>query len=304
MPLLLRNHLRVIQEEDFMRLVLLFSVLFPGVAVAATITSFDYPRAKTTCATAIASNGAIAGLASGGTLGSAIPFVFLNGHFSQPKPKVPAGVVLFSGINAGLDVVGTDLEIGQVASVPFLLAQGKTSSPLIGGAQPSLLSGITDGGTLLGTIAVQNTSNPILTTYVAATQTSTGHTQVLNDGSLLMNPTGIDSTGKRVTGTSDTASGIHAWSYYNGVFTTLQVPEATLGTWPHAVDSKGKVRGFYITGAQSASVAHGFLYENGAYQTYEVPGASSTQIQAANESGQFAGCYTDQSGTHGFYVTP
>jgi hypothetical protein len=288
----------------FMLRISVLALLLPGAAMASGLTRFDFPGARTTCATAMASNGAIAGLATNGTLGRSRAFLLINGRFTEPRPEVPAGTLYFSGINQFIDLVGTDLESAQIGEASFLYTEGGTSTPIVNGYAPVSLAGISDAGTLLGSISITTNGNPFSEATVAFTQTRAGKTQVVNDGSFLMSPMGMDQKGERIVGTSVSSLGVYAWSYFHGGFTVLSVPTATQGTWPYTVDSKGTVRGFYVTGSQTAPVAHGFVYSNGMYTSYDVPGSRSTQITAANDAGQFAGCYKDQYGTHGFYITP
>jgi len=279
-----------------------FLAVQPCLAAAASLTSFDLPGYSTTCATAIASNGAVTGTASRGSIKSATGFIFINGHFSFPKPDEPPGAIEFTGINTSLALVGFDLESGELASTSFVYQNGRTLVPPLAASSASFYR-ITDDGTLLGSANFEP-AGQIGSDVAVFLLSAKGKLTKLDDGSGFMVPEGVDEHGDRVVGYSFGPTGYAAWSYYQGAFTTIAAPEATVMTAEAAVTGKGVIYGTFYAGTAANPVAHGFVLQHGTYTVLNVPGADDTQITDANESGQFVGCYKDKTGVHGFIATP
>lgn len=276
--------------------VLLTVLAVPSLASAGSFRRIDLPGAGITCGTAIASNGLVAGFASGGSLVGPTPFLLRGQHFTIPALALPAGIILLDGLNRSGAFVGADLFSQSVGAERFT-GRGDTVAPAPGF---NVLAAITDAGTVVGQIA--SPTKPAIYN-VGVIQTRSGKQTILDDGTGTTNPAGFDATARHVVGTSATKTGITAWRWDAGSFTTLAVPGAVT-TLPTAITTGGVVYGSYRT-STSTAVEHGFVLGPQGYQTWDAPQADSTSITDANEAGEITGCYTDKGGiTHGYVAVP
>lgn len=278
------------------RTIFMSCLFYPFLANAASIHKFNLPGYLTTCGTAIASNGLVAGLANGGETGGSAPFLRYTNKFSTPSYGLPPGVVYYEGVNRSGDLVGFEITENFTVT-PFRIHAGSVT--LIAAAS---VNAITDNGTMLEEVATQPAQGfgPY---YVGVVVRPNGATTVLDDGTGQVQPAGMDAHGERVVGTSLGPNGEQAWMFHAHKFTPVAVPGALL-TNPSGVDQAGRVSGTYYSGDPNNPVSHGFLLQDGVYTSWDVPGASSTEILGGNNSGQITGCYADQTGEHGFWATP
>jgi probable HAF family extracellular repeat protein len=87
----------------------------------------------------------------------------------------------------------------------------------------------------------------------------------------------------------------HGFLYSSGVFTPIDVPGASGGTWALGISATGQIVGYFDNGAG----VHGFLDTGGVFTTIDVPGASYTDVDGINATGQMVGYFVN-SGGHGF----
>jgi len=85
------------------------------------------------------------------------------------------------------------------------------------------------------------------------------------------------------------------------VFTTLDDPLATQGTFVTGINGAGQIVGFY----GDANGGHGFLRSSsGTFTTLDDPLATQgTEALGINNMGQIVGDYRDANGTHGFLLS-
>jgi uncharacterized membrane protein len=97
------------------------------------------------------------------------------------------------------------------------------------------------------------------------------------------------------------ADGITAHGFLRdekGVFTTIDHPDAPLGTVALDINNRGQIVGAYV---DAELATHGFLLDRGVFTTIDPPGASFTEAAGINGRGQIVGPYLDPDGTaHGF----
>jgi hypothetical protein len=295
-------------------LLLLSALLCPGIASAATFESFDAKGSTYTCGVAIASNGLVAGIATLIAVGTnstkattaGQPFLYAAGRFTVPQLKLPAGTVEFTGVNKSRTIIGIDFTPSVTAPsiIVFTAHHGNLAFPAqAAGYAISDLNGITDRGAMLGEVTIPASGQFGLSRTVGFLQSPAGDVTLIDDGSVLVSPRGMDARADRIVGYAfgDTTEG---WLFKGGVFSPVGFPGATFIV-PAGVDEAGVISGTYFLGqVSSTSPSHGFFLRHGTYTTYDVPGASSTVIQGMNEADQITGCYTDSKGTHGFIQTP
>jgi uncharacterized membrane protein len=101
-------------------------------------------------------------------------------------------------------------------------------------------------------------------------------------------------------GLFDDCSASRAFSLAGGVFTTIDVPGATIS---EALGiSRGRIVGDFT---DVDGNVHGFLLEQGVFTTIDVPGAAATLPAGINRKGHIVGIYTDSAGNaHGFLAVP
>lgn len=97
----------------------------------------------------------------------------------------------------------------------------------------------------------------------------------------------------------------HGFFLSGGVYTTLDVPGATL-TEATGINNVGQITGWY---ENSKGIAHGFVLTNGVYVTLDFPGAFQdgyTQAYGINDFGQVVGKWAPAGypGDLGFIATP
>jgi hypothetical protein len=82
------------------------------------------------------------------------------------------------------------------------------------------------------------------------------------------------------------------------VFTTLNDPSATLGTFAYGVNKAGAVVGYYQDGAGM----HGYVYSGGVYTDVVDPAAlpNTTIVTGINSAGEMVGDFQDAKGLHAF----
>jgi probable HAF family extracellular repeat protein len=113
---------------------------------------------------------------------------------------------------------------------------------------------------------------------------------------------GINDAGQIVGGYRDSSGIPHGFLYSGGVYTTINDPLGTNGTFAFGINNKSQIVGEYI---DSSGIPHGFLYSGGVYTTINDPlGTNGTVAQGINDKGQIVGYYLDSRGIHGFLATP
>jgi hypothetical protein len=83
----------------------------------------------------------------------------------------------------------------------------------------------------------------------------------------------------------------HGYLYDNGQYQPLDVPgpNGPFGTQVNAVNAQGVVAGPWFDG----TTFHGFLWQAGTFTTVDYPGASYTEIDSINDSGDLVGAWRD-----------
>jgi hypothetical protein len=87
----------------------------------------------------------------------------------------------------------------------------------------------------------------------------------------------------------------HAGGY---IFTTLNDPNATNGTFASGINDAGVVVGHYVVGF----VNQGFMYQNGQFTTVQINGGAAT-LTSINNTDTVAGFFSDSAGNHGLTLT-
>jgi probable HAF family extracellular repeat protein len=114
--------------------------------------------------------------------------------------------------------------------------------------------------------------------------------------------TGINNSGHICGFYVDSAMVNHGWLLIDGIFSTLDVPDATF-TQALGINNKGQVVGVFMDGA---GLSHGFVYEIGkTYHIIDDPnGIGATVANGINDKGQIVGFYGTSPLNSGFVATP
>jgi probable HAF family extracellular repeat protein len=114
--------------------------------------------------------------------------------------------------------------------------------------------------------------------------------------------TGINNLGHVCGFYIDSAMVNHGWLINDGIFTTLDVPDATF-TQALGLNNKGEVVGVFLDGAGQS---HGFIYQAGkTYHIIDNPnGIGTTLVNGINDKGQIVGFYGTSPTNSGFVATP
>jgi probable HAF family extracellular repeat protein len=96
----------------------------------------------------------------------------------------------------------------------------------------------------------------------------------------------------QIVGTYSSLTGLHSFLYQNGVYTTIDDPNAV---WTSAttINNHGVVAGFYQDGQLNV---HGFIYQNGQFTTVDHPDTGGTGISGINDGGIIVGTWNPPKG--------
>jgi len=95
----------------------------------------------------------------------------------------------------------------------------------------------------------------------------------------------------------------HGFTWRSGIFSEVDFPGA-IDTGVTGINAAGDLVGFWDTGVASP-IGHGFVFSHGTFTSFDVPvtGATVTQANDINASGQIVGTYIDANGLlHGFLM--
>jgi len=109
-------------------------------------------------------------------------------------------------------------------------------------------------------------------------------------GASMTQLTGINNSGQ-IAGYCDQAVGV---LYSGGVFTPIIDPASPGYTRPMAIDDNGQIVGTANSGDS------GFLYSGGIFSQLAYPGATDTEANGINDSGEIVGLYIVLPNEHGF----
>jgi probable HAF family extracellular repeat protein len=119
---------------------------------------------------------------------------------------------------------------------------------------------------------------------------------------------GINSAGQ-IVGYIDGANGSsQGFILSNGIYSPLDDPLGTQGTFPSGINSTGQIVGTYQNAGGASHGSHGFLYSGGGYLTLDHPLAlpGTTHALGINDAGEVVGYYDTNSpvqpfpAVHGF----
>jgi|SRR5579862_7865865 len=193
------------------------------------------------------------------------------------------GDVFPAGVNASDAVVGLFQDLSVYAVHGFLWSSSSGEGELYDypGAAQTVLSGINDGGLVVGSY-VDSAGNS------HGFYLKNGQTTPLDvPGAADTSPAGINNQGV-IVGTYDTFLGgpVTGFQMKGTTVTTIQFPGA-VNTYPLAVNDAGAIVGLYYDGTND----HGFMEYRGSYTKLEPPGASSSSAAGINNSGEIVGEY-------------
>jgi probable HAF family extracellular repeat protein len=89
----------------------------------------------------------------------------------------------------------------------------------------------------------------------------------------------------------------HGFVRNNGVFTTIDAPNASYFTVAFGIDGNGNTVGGYVDGSGKL---HGFLRNQLTFGVIDYPGAMATFAARRNENGQIVGAYSNEPNTPAF----
>ena len=263
--------------------------------------TIDYPGAGCTVATGINSSGEIVGTYSrdSSCLDNRGYVVDKQGHF-RTIDFPGSSFTTAQGISPNM-VVGLYRSGGQDFGYS-VDNRGDYTSVEFAGAAGTETFGINSVGQIVGsyTLTGQGSNNSFLFS-------SGSFTTIDPPGSVPPNGSseafGINSSGVVVGayGTEDQFTENHGYSLAGGVYTTIDVPGASL-TRATGINDSGQIVGDY----QDGKGFHGYLLDsNGTFTRLDVPGAASTHAYGINDNGLIVGQYTDSTGnTHGVLAIP
>jgi hypothetical protein len=248
--------------------------------------SFDFPGAIDTQATAITPSGNIVGRYTSSD-GKQHGFLLASGKFRSidfpgatatdvtwinPRGQIVGGYVASDGRHHGFLLVGT-----RFTTIDYPDAQGTT------------LFGIGATGDIIG---IQSDAGGSLHGFLLR---GGSFTAIDVPGSAFTLPTVISAG--RIAGGYANNTGLHGFVLYRGVYQTIDCQGATF-TFLSGIDPQGRMVGGYGTLDGSG---HGALINNGSCMPVEIPGGSNVFANGIDPQGDIVGRYTGGDGVvHGF----
>ena len=202
--------------------------------------------------------------------------------FTTIDPDV-SGTVLNAAVNDAGEVVGSYVDANGVQH-GFTLSSGVVSSFDIPGAAETDITGVTNGGQIIG---YSLASGPSGTADAVGFSGAPGNTTSIAVPGQDIEPVASDGA-LTIVGTEDQSSFVD----FSGTVTTLNVTGA-IETTVTDVSATDEIVGSYL---DSNYVQHGFTDIGGTFATIDPSGSQSTSITAVNAAGELAGTYVDASG--------
>jgi hypothetical protein len=244
-------------------------------------TSFDFPGAINTQATAITPSGDIVGRY---TSPDGVLHGFLRSSGQFQSIDVPASTSTEANwINPRGQIVGDYID-ASAKQHAFLLRNGTFTTVDFPTAQGTVAFGIGATGDIVG---IYGDSSGNLHGFLLSKGTFTTIDVPGATGTL---PT-MTSTGK-IVGGYFSSTGTHGFLLVNGAFQTIDCPGATY-TFLSSIDPQGRLAGGYGT---FDGKNHGALVNNGNCTAVDFPGGSSTYTSASDPQGDIVGYYTGSDG--------
>ena len=260
-----------------------------------SFSSFDYPGAANTQATAITTSGEIVGRYFS-IDGRQHGFRLRHGQFlSIDVPN--ASFTDVGWVNDRDDVVGSYSDVNGTHA--YVLSKGKLSTINFPGSDPAntttLGFGISNAGDIVGV-------------EFAGGDFSHGHGYRYSHGQFVL----VDAPGAAGTfptmivnpnymvGTYLGADSVyHGFVSLNGKFSTVDFPNSSF-TWITGINPEGELVGFYNN---QDGVQHGFVRKGEQFTSVDVPGASSTEGNGVDAQGDVVGRYVSLDGkTHAYLL--
>jgi uncharacterized membrane protein len=212
-----------------------------------------------------------------------------------------------NGINASGDVCGTYQDAAGGFHAYFWGSNDNAPITItVPGQIRSVCGSVNDHGEVVGTYRTPDGSGfdrfGFLLSKGEFTKIDDPNSQPFKGGTEI---NGINDPGDIVGFYFDDNNDIHGFVLSDGVYTTLDVPGATL-TIGQGISNPGEIAGQYN---DASGNGHGFVLSGGVYTTVDVPGANEfqggTAVYSVNPQGHIVGTYWDADGNqHGFIGTP
>jgi hypothetical protein len=167
----------------------------------------------------------------------------------------------------------------------FVFSKGQVSTVDYPGADTTELTGVNDGGDIVGFYVPPVTPFElhgfILTAGI--------FTNVDFPGSTFTQPLGINATGTIVGTYADPAAGFHGFIYSNGSYTTVDAPQLDPTEPPHTLLSGINNTGTIIGEVIEGSSFRGFALSGGSFHFLNAPGTTDNLTSGINNRGDIVG---------------
>jgi hypothetical protein len=272
-------------------LAVLLLACVPTALAQGTYTQIDVPGATVTACTGIDAAGDLVGvyMDSAGKLNG---FLLSGGTYSTIDDQ-GQGTSLRQINDIGTQIVGVsaagfvyDIETQTFTDVHD--PSGYSTTP----------TSINNAGTVVGYYYM-----PHQGVYRGFELVGSTYTDINPPGSATVQLYGISSSGK-IVGFEGTRHGTESnFSYSQGKYQKIHIPNAPLATVYGGINPAGNaVVGYY---SPSTGMTAGFLYQNQTLTTLQFPGSNTTFAAAINSGGEVTGFFFDANGKeHGFTWTP
>jgi probable HAF family extracellular repeat protein len=262
--------------------------------------TIDFPGAVSTFAFGLNNCGEVVGFYFDAA-GTQHGFLFSNkdGFKTIDVPSAVATGLL--GINDSHDIVGGWLDDSGI--LHGVLIHGEKLIPInFPGGVDTVAEGINNAGDIVGGYDFGDQSTNIGFVYKKGQFTS------LQDPSATPSQTvalGINTEGRIVGSYTDPLGQLHGFLLLDGKYSTIDPPDALVGSEANGINSVGQSVGQYFNRSVLLS-CQGYVLSHGQYQTVDFAGAAITTLQGVNDQGQLVGDYRIvlSQPAHGFIASP
>jgi len=262
--------------------------------------TIDFPDATGTVAYGLNNCGDVVGLYFD-TAGSQHGFLFSKKDGFKTIDVPSAVATQLTGINDSHDIVGGWLDNSGIVH-GVLIHEGKFIPINFPGGVDTVATGINDAGDIVGGYDLGDQATNIGFVLKKGQFTS------FQDPSATPSQTsasGIDIKGRIVGPYTDPLGQLHGFLLIDGRYSTIDPPDAHVGSEANGINSHGQIVGQYFNGSVLLP-CQGYVLSGGQFETVDFPEAAITALEGINDQEQIVGGYRivlSNSG-HGFIASP
>lgn len=215
---------------------------------------------------------------------------------------VPSAVATqLIGINDAHDIVGGWLDNSGIVH-GVLIHEGRFIPINSPGGVDTVATGINDAGDIVGGFDLGDQATNIGFVLKKGQFTSFQNPSAAPSQT---SASGIDIKGQIVGPYTDPLGQLHGFLLIGGRYSTIDPPDAQVGSEANGINSDGQIVGQYFNGSVLLP-CQGYVLSRGQFETVDFPGAAITALEGINDPEQIVGGYRIvlSDPVHGFIASP